>query len=99
MWEAIDDCKLGHENNYTRPKTMSLTNPDGSKTTNDKENISIMRSHCEKLFNNKKEVSENALELINQRAIKRDLDNPITWKEFTTAINGLKNNKSPGANE
>lgn len=24
---------------------------------------------------------------------------PITWKEFTKAINGLKNNKSPGTNK
>ena len=99
MWEAINECKLGHENNYTRPKTMSLTKPDGSRTTNDKENISIMRAHCEQLFNNKKNVSDNALELIDQRNIEPDLDHPITWKEFTKAINGLKNNKSPGANE
>lgn len=78
---------------------MSLTNPDGSRTTNDKENISIMRSHCEKLFNNKKEVSDDALDLIDQRALEPELDNSISWKEFTKAINGLKNNKSPGANE
>ena len=99
MWKAIDECKLGHENNYKRPSTMKLTKEDGSKTTNDEENINIMRSHCEKLFNNKKLVSPNALDLIKQRAIKADLDNAITWKEFTTAINGLKNNKSPGENE
>lgn len=58
-----------------------------------------MRSHCEKLFNNKKEVSDDALDLIDQRALEPELDNSISWKEFTKAINGLKNNKSPGANE
>jgi hypothetical protein len=78
---------------------MKLTKENGSKTTNDKENIAIMKSHCEKLFNNKKQVSETALDLIDQRNTKHDLDDAITWKEFTTAINGLKNNKSPGANE
>ena len=99
MWEAINECKLGHENNYSRPQTMALLKDDGTKTTNDKENIAIMRSHCEKLFNNKKVVSPDALDLIDQRNTETDLDNPITWKEFTKAINGLKNNKSPGSNE
>ena len=50
------------------------------------------------MFNNKKTVSPIALHLISQRAEETTLDNPITWKEFTKAINGLKNNKSPGAN-
>ena len=99
MWEAIKECKLGHENNYIRPQIMSLTKEDGSRTTNNKDNIEIMRSHCEKLFNNKKQVSPNALNLIDQRETEPDLDRPITWKEFTKAINGLRNNKSPGANE
>ena len=99
MWLAINECKLGNENNYKRPSKMKLTQHDGSKTTNDKENICIMQTHCEKLFNNKKQVSPNALDLIEQRATKADLDNAITWKEFTKAVNGLKNNKSPGANE
>ncbi len=26
------------------------------------------------------------------------LDNPITWEEFKAAVNGMKNDKSPGAN-
>ena len=39
------------------------------------------------------------MDLIDQRETESDLDRPITWKEFTKAINGLKNNKSPGANE
>ena len=99
MWEAVKECELGHENNYIRPQTMSLTKEDGSRTTNNKENIEIMRSHCEKLFNNKKQVSPDALDLIDQRETEVDLDRPITWKEFTKAINGLKNNRSPGANE
>ena len=99
MWEAINECKLGHENNYTRPQIMTLARPDGSRTTNDKENIEIMRPHCEKLFNNKKQVSADALDLIHTRPTETELDSHISWREFTKAISGLKNNKSPGANE
>ena len=99
MWDAVKECKLGHENNYIRPQIISLTREDGAKTTNNKENIDIMRTHCEKLFNNKKQVSPDALDLIDQRETEENLDRPITWKEFSKAINGLKNNKAPGANQ
>ena len=77
---------------------MKLTLPTGNAATNDKENMSILHPHCEKLFNNKKLVSPNALTLIHQRDTDPTLDNPITWQKFTKAIKGLKNNKSPGAN-
>jgi len=99
MWEAVKDCKLGHEINYLRPQNMSLTLADGARATNDKENMSVMQAHCQKLFNNRKEVSPDALDHITQREVEPSLDDPITWKEFTRAINGLKNNKSPGENE
>ena len=99
MWDAIKTCKLGHEVNYHRPTTMALTLPNGKKATNDKENMSVLLPHCEKLFNNTSNVSPNALDHIDQREVETSLDDPITWKEFTKAINGLKNNKSPGANE
>ncbi len=45
---------------------------------NDKENITIMRTHCEKLFNNKKVVSPDALDLIDQQNTETELDNPIS---------------------
>ena len=99
MWDAIKTCKLGHEVNYQRPTSMALTLPCGRKANNDKENMSVLQPHCEKLFNNIKPVSLTALDNIDQRNIETSLDDPITWKEFTRALNGLKNNKSPGANE
>jgi hypothetical protein len=76
---------------------MALTKNDGTRTTNNKENIEIMRTHCEKLFNNKKLVSADALDLISERPIETELDNNISWKEFTKAISGLKttNHREP----
>ncbi len=32
------------------------------------------------------------------RTYYSELDNPITWEEFKAVVNGIKNDKSPGAN-
>ena len=52
----------------------------------------------EELFNNHKKVSPQALDYIDQRQSSNELDNPITWKEFERAVDGMRNDKSPGAN-
>ena len=43
-------------------------------------------------------MKQSVLELIEQRAIMGELDAPFTWKEFSNAVNGLKNCKAPGLN-
>ncbi len=39
-----------------------------------------------------------ALEFSKKRETYAELDNPITWEELKTAVNGMRNDKSPGAN-
>ncbi len=34
-----------------------------------------------------------------RRETYQELDNPITWEEFNSAVTGMKNDISPGANE
>jgi hypothetical protein len=43
-------------------------------------------------------VSPQALDFIKKRETYAELDNPITWEEFRNAMNGRKNDISPGAN-
>ncbi len=71
---------------------------NGKQAKNDKENMSIFHPHCIRVFNNHRLVSPEALTFIKQRETFTHLDNPITWKEFMSAVNGMKNDKSPGAN-
>jgi hypothetical protein len=60
--------------------------------------MSFFCPHCIKIFNNHRIVSPQAQEIIKKREIYAELDNPITWKEFKNAMNGMKNDKSPVAN-
>ncbi len=57
-----------------------------------------MLPHCQKLFNNHKQVAPNALSNLKQRDEMSHLDGPITMDEVKKAISQLKNSKSPSAN-
>ena len=97
-WKAVRQCELGTKCNHAKPKDMSLMLPSGERAKNDKENMSIMEPHCQRVFNNHRLVHPQALELLKQREGFYKLDDPIRWKEFITAVNSLKNDKSPGLN-
>ncbi len=60
--------------------------------------MSVFRPYCIRVFNNHRIESPEALEFITKRETYLELDNPITWEEFTTLVTGMKNDKSPGAN-
>jgi hypothetical protein len=97
-WKAVRKCKLGNKITHQKIKTMALKLPNGQRAKTDKENMSAFRPHCIKIFNNHRIMSPEALNFIKRRETYAELDNPITWEEFKAAVNGMKNDKSPGAN-
>jgi hypothetical protein len=96
-WKAVRECELGNKINHKK-KTMALKLPNGQSAKTDKENMSIFRPNCIRIFNNHRIVLQEALDFIKKQETYAELDNPITWEEFKTAVNGMKNDKSPGAN-
>jgi hypothetical protein len=97
-WKALQECELGNKINHKKKKLMSLRLPNGEKAKSDKENMSVFHPHCIRIFNNHRIVSSEALDFVMRRETYQKLDNPITWEEFNSAVTGMKNNKSPGAN-
>ena len=97
-WESIKILNGGDPAHHIEKKVMALKLPNGKLAENDVENQSVMHPHLNKVYNNKRPVDYILLDLIEQCAIMEELDAPFTWKEFSNAVNGLKNCKAPGLN-
>ena len=97
-WESIKILNGGDTAHHIEKKVMALKLPNGKLAENDVENQSVMHPHLNKVYNNKRPVDYTLLDLIEQCAIMEELDAPFTWKEFSNAVNGLKNCKAPGLN-
>jgi hypothetical protein len=52
--------------NHAKKQSISLRLPNGKRAINDKENMSVMLPHCQRVFNNHKAVSPQALEHMKQ---------------------------------
>ncbi len=72
--------------------------PNGNIATNRKEDMSVFGPHFKCVFNNHCPVDLTILGKITQSSVISELDLPISFDEVYTAINKLKNGKSPGLN-
>jgi hypothetical protein len=97
-WKAIDTIKLAMKSHHKKTTTFAFRKADGSLATTDKENISILETHFNKVFNNHKNVNFDVLNQLTQRPTLFEEDRPITYLEFDIALNNLANDKSPREN-
>lgn len=77
---------------------MAMKMANGKPATNGKENMAVFGPHFERVFNNHRPVDPTILDESPQHPILHEIDSPITFDEVNTAINKLKNGKSPGLN-
>ncbi len=68
--------------------------PDGSRTTNASENMSVLALHFQWVFNNHCSTNPTWLEHITQWWTLWKLNNPISWEKFSKAVRKLKNAKA-----
>jgi hypothetical protein len=73
---------------------MRLT--DGTRTTNASENMSVFGPHFNGVFNYHRSVDPSILQHVPHCCTIRELNGPITWVEFCSAVRKLKNAKAPG---
>ena len=97
-WEHIRLLTGGTTVHHKKSVTMAMKLENGRLTTNAKENMSVFGPHFERVYNNHRPVDFSILNEIPQRPTLLDIDSPITFDEVNTAINKLKNGKSPGLN-
>jgi hypothetical protein len=85
-WESIKILNGGDSAHHIEKKVMALKLPNGKLAENDAENQSVMHTHLNKVYNNKRQPDYTVLDLIEQRTIMEELDAPFTWKEFSKPL-------------
>ena len=97
-WVAIKEITDGLGGHHVKPKRMAMKMANGEKSSNNKEHMSVFQPHFSKLYNNHRSPYANAADFIKQREKFAALDFDVSWDEFISAVNDLKNDKAPGLN-
>ncbi len=95
-WEHICLLTKGESAHHQQCTAMTIRLPDGSCTTNATENMSVLALHFQRVFNNHCSTDPTLLEHITQQRTLWELNDPISWEEFSKAVRKLKNAKAAG---
>jgi len=95
-WEHIRLLTKGEAAHHEKKTAMAMHLPDGSRATNASENMSVFAPHFDRVYNAKRATDPTILAQVPQRRTMWELDDPITWVEFSKAVKKLKNAKAPG---
>ena len=95
-WEQIHLLTKSEAAHHEKKITMAMRLPDGSRATNASENMSVFAPHFDQVYNAKRATDPTLLAQVPQRRTMWELNDPITWEEFSKAVKKLKNAKAPG---
>jgi hypothetical protein len=95
-WEHIRLLTKGEAAHHEKKTAMAMRLPDGSRATNASENMSVFAPHFHRVYNAKRATDPTILAQVPQRRTMWELNDPITWDEFSKAVRKLKNAKAPG---
>jgi hypothetical protein len=97
-WENIRILTRGETAHHKTTINMAMRLPNGSLALSGAKNMSIFGPHFEQVFNNHRKVDFDVVNLITQREILTDIDDPISFDEGDKAINKLARWKAAGLN-
>ena len=95
-WEHIRLLTKGEAAHHEKKTAMAMRLPDGSRATNASENMSVFAPHFHRVYNAERATDPTILAQVPQRRTMWELNDPITWDEFSKAVRKLKNAKAPG---
>jgi hypothetical protein len=95
-WEHIRLLTKGKSAHHEKKTTMEMRLPDGSRASNNLDNMSVFSPHFNRVYNTHHATNPTLLNQVPQRCTLWELDDPITWEEFSKAVTKLKNAKVPG---
>ena len=98
-WKAVRVLVGGRESHHIKPVVMRMRLPDGTLSTTDAKNVSILAPHFEHIYTRDRPTTWEALDDIPTRDPVEGINELIEWEEVNFAVRKLANEKSPGLND
>jgi hypothetical protein len=95
-WEHIQLLTKGESAHHWKHMTMAMCLPDGTRATTASENMSVFLPHFRRVFNAHHTMDPSVLDNVPQQRTMWELNDLISWEEFTKAVWKLKNAKASG---
>jgi hypothetical protein len=95
-WEHIRLLTKGESAHHQQRTAMAMRLPDESRTTNASENMSVLALHFQLVFNNHCSTDSTLFEHITQQRMLWELNDHMSWEQFSKAVRKLKNAKAAG---
>ena len=73
---------------------MAMRLPDGTQPTTASDNMSVFSPHFLQVFNAHRTTDPSMLDNVPQQRTMWELNDSISWEEFTKAVRKLKNAKA-----
>jgi hypothetical protein len=95
-WAHIQLLAKGESAHHQKKTTMAMRLPDGSCAANASKNMSVFSPHFNQVYNNHRATDSTLLKQVPQCCTLWELNDPISWEEFSKAVTKLKNAKALG---
>ena len=95
-WNCVNNIKLGFNGHSKKVSEQLFRNNDGILCSNPEENARTVKEHFQKVYNIQNQMDPTVFDLIRQRPIRVNLDDPPTLEEIRKALNSAKTDKAAG---
>ena len=95
-WNCVNSIKLRLNGHSKKVSEQLFRNKDGEICSNVEENAKTVQEHFQKVYNIQNQLDPTVFDLVRQRPIRVELDDPPTLEEIRKALNSAKKDKAAG---
>jgi hypothetical protein len=92
-WNCVNSIKFGLNGHGKKVSEQLFRNKDGNICSNLEENAKTVKEHFQKVYNIQNQLDPTVFDLVRQRPIRSELDDPPTLAEIRKALNSAKKTK------
>jgi len=95
-WNCVNNIKLGLNGHSKKVSEQLFRNENGILCSNPTENARTVIEHFQKVYNIHNQLDSTVFDLVRQRPIRFELDDPPNLEEVRKALNSAKKDKAAG---